>query len=184
MPPSSASGARESDYIVKDFHFKDGEVLPKLRIHYRVLGQLHRNASGHVDNAVLLMHMTGANGTVFLAPPFAGVLLKPGGLLDASKYFLILPDAIGHGKSSKPSDGLHARFPKYEYEDMVVAEHQLVTDGLGVDQRKKPGVALHDREGDYGRSGIYAGRVQERASGAEDGRGSDVDAGRDSFEGA
>ena len=130
-PPSA--GVREGDYIAKDFHFKDGEVLPELRIHYRVLGQLHRNASGHVDNAVLLLHMTGPDGAVFLSPPFGGVLFVPGGLLDPSKYFLILPDAIGHGKSSKPSDGLHAHFPKYDYDDMVVAEHLLVTDGLKVD---------------------------------------------------
>jgi homoserine O-acetyltransferase/O-succinyltransferase len=130
-PPLGA--VREGDYIAKDFLFKDGEVLPELRIHYRVLGQPHRNANGHVDNAVLLLHMTGANGAVFLSPPFGGVLFVPGGLLDTSKYFLILPDAIGHGKSSKPSDGLHAHFPKYDYGDMVVAEHRLVTDGLGVD---------------------------------------------------
>jgi homoserine O-acetyltransferase/O-succinyltransferase len=129
----SAPVAREGDYIAKNFRFKDGKVLPELRIHYRVLGQPHHSASGHVDNAVLLLHMTGANGTVFLSPPFGGVLFVPGGLLDASKYFLILPDAIGHGKSSKPSDGLHAHFPKYEYNDMVAAEHLLVTDGLEVD---------------------------------------------------
>jgi pimeloyl-ACP methyl ester carboxylesterase len=95
--------------------------------------RLNSSISPAVDNAVLLLHMTGANGTVFLSPPFGGVLFVPGGLLDASKYFLILPDAIGHGKSSKPSDGLHAHFPKYEYSDMVAAEHLLVTDGLEVD---------------------------------------------------
>jgi homoserine O-acetyltransferase/O-succinyltransferase len=124
---------REGDYVTKDFHFKDGEVLPELRIHYRLLGQPHRNPNGHVDNAVLLLHMTGPDGAVFLSPPFGGVLFVPGGVLDASKYFLILPDGIGHGKSSKPSDGLHSHFPKYDYDDMVAAEHMLVTDGLQVD---------------------------------------------------
>jgi homoserine O-acetyltransferase/O-succinyltransferase len=86
-----------------------------------------------VDNAVLFLHMTGAYGSVFLNPAFAGVLIVPGGLLDASKYFLIFPDDIGHGKSSKPSDGLHAHFPKYDYDDMVRAEHLVESDALGVD---------------------------------------------------
>jgi hypothetical protein len=99
---------REGDYLAKDFHFKDGSVLPELRLHYRVLGQPHRNHSGQVDNAVLILHGTGGAGTQFLGPRFAGVLFVPGGLLDGAKYFIILPDDIGHGKSSKPSDGMHA----------------------------------------------------------------------------
>jgi homoserine O-acetyltransferase len=124
---------REGDYIARDFHFKDGSVLPELRLHYRVLGQPRRDSSGHVDNAVLILHGTGGAGTQFLNPRFAGVLFVPGGLLDAAKYFIILPDDIGHGKSSKPSDGMHARFPKYDYDDMVLGEYLVVTKGLGLD---------------------------------------------------
>lgn len=124
---------READYVAKDFHFKDGSVLPELRLHYRVLGEPHRDAAGHVDNAVLILHGTGGSGENFLNPRFAGVLFVPGGLLDAAKYFIILPDDIGHGKSSKPSDGMHAKFPSYDYDDMVLAEHMVVTSALGVD---------------------------------------------------
>lgn len=130
---SSWPTPREGDYIAKDFHFKDGSVLPELRLHYRVLGQPHRDKSGHVDNAVLILHGTGGAGTQFLNPRFAGVLFVPGGLLDAAKYFIILPDDIGHGKSSKPSDGMHAHFPKYDYDDMVLGEYLVVTKGLGLD---------------------------------------------------
>lgn len=124
---------READYIAKDFHFKDGSVLPELRLHYRVIGQPHRDSNGRVDNAVLILHGTGGAGTQFLGPRFAGVLFVPGGLLDAAKYFIILPDDIGHGKSSKPSDGMHAHFPKYDYDDMVLGEYLVVTKGLGLD---------------------------------------------------
>lgn len=124
---------REGDYIAKDFHFRDGSVLPELRLHYRVIGQPHRDSKGHVDNAVLILHGTGGAGTQFLNPRFAGILFVPGGLLDASKYFIILPDDIGHGKSSKPSDGMHAHFPKYDYDDMVLGEYLVVTKGLGLD---------------------------------------------------
>lgn len=123
---------REGDYIAKDFHFKDGSVLPELRLHYRVLGEPHRDSNGSVDNAVLILHGTGGTGMQFLSPRFAGVLFVPGGLLDATKYFIILPDDIGHGKSSKPSDGMHARFPKYDYDDMVLGEYLVVTQGLGL----------------------------------------------------
>jgi homoserine O-acetyltransferase/O-succinyltransferase len=123
----------EDDYIAKDFHFKDGSTLPELRLHYRTIGQLHRDGNGHADNAVLILHGTGGAGTQFLGERFAGVLFKPGGLLDARKYFIILPDDIGHGKSSKPSDGLHVRFPKYDYDDMVLGEYLVVTKGLGLD---------------------------------------------------
>ena len=124
---------READYIAKDFRFKDGSILPELRLHYRVLGRPHRDRKGHVDNAVLILHGTGGAGTQFLNPGFAGVLFVPGGLLDPAKYFIILPDDIGHGKSSKPSDGRHAHFPKYDYGDMVLGEYLVVTRGLGLD---------------------------------------------------
>jgi len=124
---------REGDYVAKDFHFKDGSTLPELKLHYRMLGEPHRDANGHVDNAVLILHGTGGSGANFLNPRFAGVLFVSGGLLDAAKYFVILPDDIGHGKSSKPSDGMHARFPSYDYDDMVLAEHMVVTKALGID---------------------------------------------------
>ena len=123
---------REGDYIAKDFHFNDGSSLSELHLHYRVLGQPHRDANGRVDNAVLILHGTGGAGTQFLNPRFAGVLFVPGGLLDPAKYFIILPDDIGHGKSSKPSDGMHAHFPKYDYDDMVRGEYLVVTEGLGL----------------------------------------------------
>ncbi len=123
----------EGTYTIPNFKFDDGETLPELRIHYYTVGTLRTDANGHT-NAVLIMHGTGGSGKQFLAPPerFAGVLFSHGGLLDASKYFIILPDDIGHGQSSKPSDGLHAKFPHYDYRDMVTAEHALVADGLHV----------------------------------------------------
>jgi homoserine O-acetyltransferase len=124
---------REGNYIAKNFRFKDGETMAELRLHYRVLGQPHRDSKGHVDNAVLILHGTGGAGTQFLGERFAGVLFVPGGLLDAAKYFIILPDDIGHGKSSKPSDGMHAHFPQYDYDDMVLGEYLVVTQGLGLD---------------------------------------------------
>ena len=122
----------EGDYIAHDFHFKSGETLPELRLHYRTLGTPTRDASGRVTNAVLILHGTGGWGGNFLAPQFAGVLYGPGQLLDITHYYIILPDNIGHGKSSKPSDGMHAHFPQYEYDDMVAAQHMLVEQGLGV----------------------------------------------------
>jgi homoserine O-acetyltransferase len=123
----------EGDFTVKDFKFKSGESLPELRLHYTTLGTPRRDARGHVVNAVLIMHGTGGDGHQFERPQFADVLFAPGGLLDPAKYFIILPDDIGHGKSSKPSDGLHARFPHYDYDDMVEGEYLLVAKGLGVD---------------------------------------------------
>ena len=116
-----------------NFQFRSGETLPKLRLHYATLGTPQTDASGRTTNAVLILHGTGGDGHQFLRPQFADVLFKPGGLLDPAKYFIILPDGIGHGKSSKPSDGLHARFPHYDYDDMVAAQHALVTQGLNVD---------------------------------------------------
>jgi len=121
------------DFVMHDFHFTSGERLPELRLHYRTFGAVHRDAAGHVTNAVLIMHGTTGAGTQFIRPEFSGELFGPGQLLDTARYFVILPDDIGHGASSKPSDGLRAKFPQYGYADMVSAEHQLVTDGLHVD---------------------------------------------------
>jgi homoserine O-acetyltransferase len=122
----------EGDFVVKDFRFRSGETLPALRLHYRTLGEPRRDANGRVTNAVLIIHGTTGSGAQFLRPSFAGELFEPGGLLDANRYYIVLPDAIGHGDSSKPSDGLRGRFPRYGYEDMVVAQHRLLTEGLGV----------------------------------------------------
>ena len=122
----------EGDFVVKDFRFASGEVLPELRLHYRTLGKPEKDAQGVVRNAVLVLHGTTGNGGNFLRPEFAGELFVKGGLLDAERYYLVLPDGIGHGKSSKPSDGLRAKFPRYGYVDMVEAQHRLLVDGLGV----------------------------------------------------
>ena len=121
------------DFVIKDFKFASGETLAELRIHYRTLGTPQEDAHGRVRNAVLVLHGTTGSGENFLNPNFAAVLFSPGGLLDASKYYIVLPDGIGHGQSSKPSDGLHARFPRYGYDDMVRAQYRLLTEGLGVD---------------------------------------------------
>lgn len=122
----------EGDFTVKNFKFRSGESLPELRLHYTTLGKPARDAQGQVTNAVLILHGTGGSGRQFLQPIFAGELFGPGQLLDTSRYFIILPDGIGHGKSSKPSDGLHAHFPQYDYDDMVLAQYQLLTEGLSV----------------------------------------------------
>src|SRR5438270_6758061 len=122
----------EGDYIIKDFHFRSGETLPELKMHYRTIGTFKTNGAGVANNAVLMGHGTGGSGTSLLNPTFANVLFGPGQLLDATKYFIILPDGIGHGKSSKPSDGLHAKFPHYTYDDMVAALYEVLTKKLGV----------------------------------------------------
>ena len=122
----------EGDFVAKNFQFRSGESLPELRLHYTTLGKPARDAQGRVTNAVLILHGTGGTGHQFLAPIFAGELFGQGQLLDAAHYYIILPDGIGHGKSSKPSDGLHARFPQYDYDDMVAAHHRLLTEGLSV----------------------------------------------------
>jgi homoserine O-acetyltransferase/O-succinyltransferase len=122
----------EGDYIAKNFQFRSGERLPELRLHYTTLGTPHRNANGEIDNAVLIMHGTGGDGKQFFRPQFADVLFAPGGVLDPAKYYIILRDGVGHGKSSKPSNGLRAKFPHYDYDDMVAADHELLTKGLGV----------------------------------------------------
>jgi len=118
--------------VVHDFHFQSGETLPEVRLHYYTLGKPAKDSSGRTSNAVLILHGTSGNATTFFRPIFAGVLFGPGQLLDANKYFIILPDNIGHGKSSKPSDGLHARFPQYDYADMVALQHELLQKGLAV----------------------------------------------------
>ncbi|MBV8900972.1 MAG: alpha/beta fold hydrolase [Verrucomicrobia bacterium] len=124
---------RESDYVLKDFRFSDGGSSPELKLHYRTIGQPARNpATGEVQNAVLLIHGTTSTGKMFLTRSFQEAMFQPGQPLDSTKYYLILPDAIGLGGSSKPSDGLHDRFPHYGYKDMVVAEQRLVTEGLGI----------------------------------------------------
>jgi homoserine O-acetyltransferase len=126
--PAPAQG----NFILRDFRLDNGEIFQELRLHYRTIGTIRKSQAGAVENAVLIMHGTGGSGAQFLSNQFAGVLFGPGQLLDASKYFIILPDDIGHGASSKPSDGMHARFPHYGYGDMITAEYRLVTQGLGI----------------------------------------------------
>ena len=130
--PTPAQG----DYVIKNFRFTSGETLPELRIHYYTLGHPAHDAKGMVRNAVLIDHGTGGSGEGFLRPNFAGELFGPGQPLDAAKYFIVIPDGIGHGKSSKPSDGLHAHFPRYGYTDMVTSEFRLLTGGLGVNHAR------------------------------------------------
>jgi homoserine O-acetyltransferase/O-succinyltransferase len=122
----------EANATLKDFHFFSGETVPTLRVHYRTLGKPHKDSKGVVRNAVIIGHGTGGTGGQFIRPEFAGELFGAGQLLDATKYFIVLPDGIGHGKSSKPSDGLRAKFPKYGYNDMIQAEYRLLTEHLGV----------------------------------------------------
>ncbi len=134
LQPAQAStpSAREADFTMRDFRFASGETLPELRIHYRTYGAPKRDAGGVVRNAVLVMHGTGGSSAQFTGANFAGTLFGPNQLLDVSRYFIVLPDDIGHGRSSKPSDGLKGRFPHYGYRDMIEAEHRLLTEGLGV----------------------------------------------------
>lgn len=127
-PPGEAADypvPKEGDWVVRDFRFHTGEMLPELRLHYATVG-------ASTGEPVLILHGTGGAGTQFLTRNFADELFGPGQPLDANRYFVILPDAIGHGKSSKPSDGLRARFPRYNYDDMVVAQYRLITEHLGV----------------------------------------------------
>ena len=123
---------REQDVVLRNFRFRDGEMLPTLKMHVTMLGQPHRNAAGQIDNAVMVLHGTGGTGKQFLAPQFADELYGPGQPLDIRRYWIILPDNIGHGGSSKPSDGMRMRFPKYDYDDMVEAQHRMLTEGLGI----------------------------------------------------
>lgn len=122
----------EADYVIRDFRFSKGETLPELKIHYRTLGTPRTDSKGIVRNAVLIGHGTGGSGAQFIRPEFAGELFGAGQPLDAARYFIVLTDGIGHGKSSKPSDGLKARFPQYGYNDMVEAQYRLLTEGLKV----------------------------------------------------
>jgi homoserine O-acetyltransferase len=126
--PAPVSG----DWTCSNFKFSSGEQLPQLRIHYRTLGKPQSDSSGRVTNAVLILHGTTGSGAQFIRPEFAGELFGSGQLLDATRYYLVLPDGIGHGGSSKPSDGLRGRFPKYGYQDMLQAQYRLLTEGLPV----------------------------------------------------
>ncbi len=126
----------ENDFVLHDFKFADGETLPELKLHYRTLGTPQKDAQGKTTNAVLITHGTTGSGAQFIRPEFAGELFGAGQPLDATRFYLILPDGIGHGKSSKPSDGLHAKFPRYGYRDMVEAQFRLLQDGLGVNHAR------------------------------------------------
>jgi len=120
------------EYFVRDFRFASGEVLPELKLHYVTIGAPQRDSAGNIDNAVLLLHGTAGSSAGFLTDAFAGTLFGPGQPLDATRYFIIIPDSIGHGRSTKPSDGLRARFPRYVYDDMVLAQYRLVSEKIGV----------------------------------------------------
>ena len=126
----------EGDYTLRDFKFTSGETLPELRLHYRTLGKPEKDAQGKTTNAVLIMHGTTGSGAQFIRSEFAGELFGKDQPLDATKFFIVLPDGIGHGKSTKPSDGMHAKFPRYGYIDMVEAQYRLLTEGLGVNHAR------------------------------------------------
>jgi homoserine O-acetyltransferase/O-succinyltransferase len=126
----------EGDYTIRDFKFQSGEALPELRLHYRTLGMLQKDSQGKTTNAVLIMHGTTGSGAQFIRPEFAGELFGKDQALDATKFFIVLPDGIGHGRSSKPRDGMHAKFPRYGYLDMVEAQYRLLTEGLGVNHAR------------------------------------------------
>ena len=124
---------QDGNYVIRNFHFGSGESLPELKLHYLTLGAPHRDAAGHTDNAVLLLHGTGGDAHSLLNPVFSDVLFGPGQPLDIARYYIILPDDIGHGESSKPSDGLRMHFPQYDYDDMVASQHTMLVEGLHVD---------------------------------------------------
>ncbi len=126
----------EGDYTIRDFKFTSGETLPELRLHYRTLGKPEKDAQGKTTNAVLIMHGTTGSGAQFIRPEFAGELFGKDQPLDATKFFIVLPDGVGHGKSSKPSNGMHAKFPRYGYLDMIEAQYRLLTEGLGVNHAR------------------------------------------------
>lgn len=122
----------ERDFVAREVRFDSGDTAAEIRLHYRTIGEPRKDADGVVRNGVLILHGTGGSGAGFLGPGYAGLLFGPGQILDAAKYFIILPDNVGHGRSSKPSDGLHMRFPRYRYADMVRLQHRLVTEALGL----------------------------------------------------
>ena len=132
VPAPAHWPTREQDVVLKDFRFRDGEALPAVKMHVATLGTPHRNGAGRIDNAVMVLHGTGGTGKQFLQPQFADELYGPGQPLDISRYYVILPDNLGHGGSSKPSDGLRMHFPRYDYDDMVEAQHRMLTEGLGI----------------------------------------------------
>lgn len=124
--------AEEGDFVASSVRFGSGQAMAEVRLHYATLGAPRRNAAGEIDNAVLLLHGTGGSGRQFLQPQFADELFGPGQPLDIARYYIVMPDNIGHGRSSKPSDGMRMRFPRYDYDDMVALQHRLLTEGLGV----------------------------------------------------
>jgi len=132
----TVESAVEGDAILKDFTFATGEKLPELKMHYTTLGTPQRDKKGNVTNAVMILHGTGGSGKQFFQPQFANELFGPGQPLDTQKYYIILPDNIGHGGSSKPSDGMRMAFPKYDYDDMVSAQYRMLTEKLGVQKLK------------------------------------------------
>jgi homoserine O-acetyltransferase/O-succinyltransferase len=133
QPTPTKWPTQDGTYTIRNFRFGTGETLPELKLHYLTLGQPHRDSAGHTDNAILLLHGTGGDAHSLLNPVFSDVLFGPGQPFDITKFFIILPDDIGHGQSSKPSDGLHMHFPQYDYDDMVASQHTMLTDGLHVD---------------------------------------------------
>ncbi|MDI4238117.1 alpha/beta fold hydrolase [Bradyrhizobium sp. Arg237L] len=124
--------AVQADAWFDNYRFRDGETLARLKIHYSTLGTPHRNAKGEIDNAVLVLHWTGADSRALLSPTYTKALFDPGRPLDAQRYYLIFPDSVGHGQSSKPSDGLKTKFPNYDYSDIVDFQHKVVTETLGI----------------------------------------------------
>ncbi len=121
------------DYTIKDFAFTSVEKLPEVRLHYVTLGTAKRDAAGRVTNAVVILHGTTGSGTQFFRKQFTEPLFGPGQALDLTRYYVIIPDGIGHGGSTKPSDGMHAKFPHYGYADLVESTHALLVDGLRVE---------------------------------------------------
>ena len=130
--PAEWPGYQAGDYVIKDYKFVSGETLPELKLHYRTIGTARKNAKGEIINGVLLLQGNTGTGDNWFRPTLAGELFKPGQPLDPAKYYIIMPDALGRGGSSKPSDGLKGNFPHYRYHDMVDVTHRLVTDGLNV----------------------------------------------------
>jgi homoserine O-acetyltransferase/O-succinyltransferase len=124
---------QDGNYVIRNFHFGSGESIPELKLHYLTLGKPHLDPAGHTDNAVLLLHGTGGSAHSLLNPAFSDVLFGPGQPLDITRFYIILPDDIGHGESSKPSDGMRMHFPRYDYDDMVASQHTMLVDGLHVD---------------------------------------------------